>query len=412
MAFSINHHTKVITIPKADLTLLQLTPTEVRELNIPNFHTELRDWEDGPDGMPMPTTHNYYPPITVGGVALAPVIEMINGYSITFEDGLYSVNLVGANSNIADFVNRNQVSVRTANSAGLLQSREIEYNTFAGGVTIDVVRGVNGTEYPRGTPMLPVNNVSDARLIAETRGFKTLFVVGDITFGVGDDISGFLIIGQNAARSMIILQPEAICVGTEFRETVLTGTLDGSSIIRQCFAFDLEYVSGFLFQTALAGYINLGGSTTAQIFDCYADTNSVTIDVGGTGRNLNVQRFGGDIVIRNKTGVDKCEVYLTSGEITIDPTVTEGTGLELSGVGHVHNLSSVTPESDHVISGDTLRVVEAILRNKTVTDPTSGTMVVYETDGTTPKLIANLYEDAAGTTPYQGNGAERRERLQ
>jgi hypothetical protein len=54
-------------------------------------------------------------------VVLAMVIEIINGYTVTFEDGQYAVNLVGANSNVGDKVNLNDVSVRSANSAGLIR---------------------------------------------------------------------------------------------------------------------------------------------------------------------------------------------------------------------------------------------------------------------------------------------------
>jgi hypothetical protein len=39
-------------------------------------------------------------------------------------------------------------------------------------------------------------------------------------------------------------------------------------------------------------------------------------------------------------------------------------------------------------------------------------MTVYDTDGVTPLLSANLFQDAAGTTPYAGAGAERRELLE
>jgi hypothetical protein len=56
----------------------------------------------------------------LAGIILARVVELINSYTITFEDGQYAVNLTGANSNIADKVNVNQVSVRASNSAGLV----------------------------------------------------------------------------------------------------------------------------------------------------------------------------------------------------------------------------------------------------------------------------------------------------
>jgi hypothetical protein len=52
-----------------------------------------------------------------------------------------------------------------------------------------------------------------------------------------------------------------------------------------------------------------------------------------------------------------------------------------------------------------------ILRNKMITDPAAGTLTVYDDDSTTPLLSANIFKDAAGAVPYNGTGAERRERL-
>ena len=56
--------------------------------------------------------------------------------------------------------------------------------------------------------------------------------------------------------------------------------------------------------------------------------------------------------------------------------------------------------------------ISKVLRNKSVTDAATGRMTVYDDDGVTPILVANLYEDSAGATPYRGKGAERRERLE
>lgn len=61
--------------------------------------------------------------------------------------------------------------------------------------------------------------------------------------------------------------------------------------------------------------------------------------------------------------------------------------------------------------GEAVNIIAAILRNKTITDPVAGTFTVYDTDGTTVLLEGDLFQDAAGTTPYAGSGAERRERL-
>lgn len=121
MAISVNWPTGVITVPKADMTLVQSTPFEIRELNIDTFRLALDDLQDDATGQVWATTHSHNAPVTVGGVTLAAVVEMINGYTVTFEDGNYAVNLTGANSNIGDVVNLNAVSVRVANSAGLTE---------------------------------------------------------------------------------------------------------------------------------------------------------------------------------------------------------------------------------------------------------------------------------------------------
>lgn len=54
----------------------------------------------------------------------------------------------------------------------------------------------------------------------------------------------------------------------------------------------------------------------------------------------------------------------------------------------------------------------AASRNRVVTDPVAGTYTVYADDNTTPLYVADLWEDADGTVPYTGSGAERRDRLE
>lgn len=118
MALSIDRLTNVINVPQADLTLVS---AGIYQLNVDAFRLALKAIEDDEPGMPFKTTHQHNTVVTVGGVTLARVVEIINGYTVTFEDGQYAVNLVGANNNLADVANVNQVSIRSANSAGLIQ---------------------------------------------------------------------------------------------------------------------------------------------------------------------------------------------------------------------------------------------------------------------------------------------------
>ena len=118
MTISIAWGTGVITVPRADMTLLQASP-EIRELDLDVFRLALNALQDDPEGMPFLVTHTHNTEVTIAGATYARVIEIINGYTVTFEDGQYAVNMVGANSNVAEVANVNQVSVRSNNSAGL-----------------------------------------------------------------------------------------------------------------------------------------------------------------------------------------------------------------------------------------------------------------------------------------------------
>lgn len=117
MAISIAWGTKIISVPKSYLTLVS---GSVYELDMNQFRLDLKDLEDSEEGMAFPDTHRHNTEVTLAGVTYSRFVEIINGYTVTFEDGAYAVNVVGANTNIADVMNVNQVSLRTSNTAGLI----------------------------------------------------------------------------------------------------------------------------------------------------------------------------------------------------------------------------------------------------------------------------------------------------
>lgn len=120
MTISINWTTKIITVPKADLTPVSGT---LYDLDVDWFRLQLKNIEDGEEGINFPDTHRHSTAVTVAGVTYARTVEIINGYKVQFEDGMYTVRLIGANNNIFDVENgvlfQNGVSVIPTNSAGL-----------------------------------------------------------------------------------------------------------------------------------------------------------------------------------------------------------------------------------------------------------------------------------------------------
>lgn len=135
MAPSIHWGTKVITIPQADLTLVS---GSLYELDVDVFRLALKNIEDSEDGMAHLDTHRHNTAVTLSGVTYARTFEIINGYTVTFEDtgSPYTVRAVGANHNLADVTNfTSEVSLIVGNSAGLVSGG-------SGGVTsADVWQG-------------------------------------------------------------------------------------------------------------------------------------------------------------------------------------------------------------------------------------------------------------------------------
>jgi hypothetical protein len=123
MAISINHATKVISIPKADTVFVETNATtgyEVRSYDEYAFMRELADYLDSEEGATLPVAFSHNTNVTIAGVVYARALSFLAPYTITFENGSYQVKLVGGtNNNMLDVLNPNSVSVIAANSAGL-----------------------------------------------------------------------------------------------------------------------------------------------------------------------------------------------------------------------------------------------------------------------------------------------------
>lgn len=117
MSVTVDWPAKVINVPQV---YLQDKGGGIYEMDINQFRLALRDLEDDETGIAFLPTHDHNPEVVLSGTTYSRMVLIINGYTITFEDGQYAVNIKGANSNIADVLNLNQVSVRSFNAAGLI----------------------------------------------------------------------------------------------------------------------------------------------------------------------------------------------------------------------------------------------------------------------------------------------------
>jgi len=272
LSISIDWSEGIIYVPKDYTTLVQSTPTEIRDLDTNQFRLDLKALEWGFPGMGFPRTHNHVPPIAVGGIELARVVEITQDYTITFEDGPWAVNLKGSNNNILDRTNKNQVSVNPGNSAGLVTSSAIEYSEYVNGIVVDEDNGFSGTVYPVGTMRKPVNNFTDAVLIAESRGINTFLLKSDVTLSTGHDISNKILMGENPSLTSLFVESGADVVNCEIQECTVEGTLDGNTVINRCVVNSIDYMNGEIRNSIINGPIVLGGGSVAHILSCFSGT--------------------------------------------------------------------------------------------------------------------------------------------
>lgn len=119
MAITMDWDTQVINVPQADLTPLG---GGSYSLDLEQFFRDLRDIEDSEEGIGHLPMVEHITSVTLSGDTYARVIQIVNGYTVTFEDtgSPYRVFLEGANSNVLDVANLNNVSIAAKNSGGLI----------------------------------------------------------------------------------------------------------------------------------------------------------------------------------------------------------------------------------------------------------------------------------------------------
>jgi len=277
-------------------------------------------------------------------------LAILSPFQIAFQGGAIPFQTSAGNL-LGTFVNSPGAIVQINNAVGAtnLQSEDVQYASFNGGVTVDVLNQTGkaqaGTVFPAGTERQPSDNWTDALAIAQTRGFFNFWVISDTTIDSGGNYSNYRFRGGGQNLTTMTLDPAANFLNASFEQAQVTGTLDGDSHIESCIVDTLTFVSGLISNCILNSVtITLGGSQTAHFINCASGvpgTGTPIIDMGGSGQPLAMRNYNGGVTLTNKTGPESVSIDLASGQIIIDNTVTNGT-IVLRGVGKWTNKATYT----------------------------------------------------------------------
>jgi hypothetical protein len=367
MAVTIDYNTYIISVDKSDTQFVGTNPAtglEVRQLDVVIFGQLLADVQDNSPDVWAPTAYSYTQPADVGGVQLAPVLLILSPYTVTFEDGQYAINFVGGNTNLGDFVNVNQVSIRPNNSAGQTFSDVINSQSFENAsVWVDSIEGLAGTGFPRGTPSDPVNNVNDALAIAMRENLNTFHIIGQFTAIGTMPINNYHINGVTPANG-IVIGSNLVVESSSFERIAILGSVIGRGSYKDCSVgktLGLTGVEGIFDNCAIAGDIALDATATEPIIfkDCIsaiAGTAKPGLNCNGTAAGINFRRYAGGLALTNfNNPAGTMTLDLMGSEVSINSTNCTNGVLVARGVGKlVDENGDVIPTGTSTINGNLL----------------------------------------------------------
>jgi hypothetical protein len=359
---TIDWQTRVITIDRDYLGVpTQTVPSFIYSLDTDDFRLDLKELEASVAGMSHLDTHQHNTEVPLGGVIYARVIEIINGYTITFEDGQYAVNLFGSNNNIGDVVNVNQVSVRTNNAAGLIVdpgiSESLDYGEH---IIYDANNGVAGTSWPVGTYASPVNNNADLQALLDTYGRAEVVCLSDITLIQNfQDVSFVSKTGDETFYANGFKANDC-----NFNKMVVEGDFNDSKIFAtECSFNDITNVGGTIFSSILFGNIGLTPTYQMILNKCSStklDTTHVVVDmIVGVDTIFGTRGHSGPLTIIDcDTSGCSATALFESGDIILSATCSDGL-VVLGGIASVHDSSTTgcTVDVEGVIDPDTSNTI-------------------------------------------------------
>jgi hypothetical protein len=372
---------------------------------------------------------------TVGGdpisgtQSLGATFFLVNGWRIKPASADHRLQINGnifsdpAGDSVSVFPDSGSVIVENTVSNLIDQTATIatvDITAIQGAIYIDSVAGSDSND---GTKTSPVATTGQARTLADAAGVTEYIIKGPVTLDQDHDRWSFR--GDSAEFFDEITLAGFSVDESTFHDLSLLGAVDNSRIeahncnlsllsnayglFRSCVFADIFYFDNdrasrtYIFDRCLSGVAGLG----RPVMDFSQGT-----DVANFAHNVQFRAYAGGLTFKDMDTTHNMSVDLVSGTLDFEASCTAGSAV-LRGPGELIGEGGGITITDLLVRGSDLALVRKLLQNKQITDPATGTIRVYDDDGSLLYEVA-IYEDAAGTIPYSSNSSkiERREKLE
>jgi len=235
---------------------------------------------------------------------------------------------------------------------------EIQYSIFNDMITLNISGGTSGTTYPIGTPTYPVNNLEDAIIIANQRGFNKIKTLSELTIVSGQNLDEFTIMSDNWLS--VTVQSGVSLVNTNFEKVSLYGVMGGFwNVLIDCWVYDINNFCGWMrggsyVNVELAPYTieSNGLSFFDNTLPMYPDLPSIL--KMNTDTNVSITNATDSYQINSMTSGSSLDIIFNGGHLILDSTCTGGV-IEVEGIGDFEDNSTGTIlKTDELINNNSI----------------------------------------------------------
>lgn len=310
-------------------------------------------------------------------------------------------------------------------SVGLIERKLI---SFEGAVHINVEDGEIGTTFPKGTPLHPVKNWADAKVIADTNNLIEISILGDLVIGALESIAGYTLVGASPLISSIQVNGGST-LNTTIKRLTISGAMNGAAHIND--DSEINGVSNFEGEIHSSGFVlpdpgiclALAGSGSVIIINCWSEVSGAgtpIIDMGGSGRGLSLRAYSGGIKLINKTGSESVTLEYIAGQYKLASTVINGyitirgvvkKGQDDSGPGCIVDTTAavinpwaalISENLDSGTFGELMNLLRAEAVGRMDIDFSANTLTLYELDNMTVLKVFDLSSTIQTLPSYIG----------
>jgi hypothetical protein len=215
----------------------------------------------------------------------------------------------------------------------ILDQSEVSNATFAGTVTIDTVNGKAGTDFPLGNTTNPVNNLADARVIADRLNLRSYTLESSLV--LDSEHLDWRFVSGGFDHSLTLVSGVAATRGV-FEFLIVNGDAGGNRInIQNSLIGNLERFTGNATDCAIGGPVTISPGIVVMGFciSSVAGFDPVDFTVLSPSTELNMRQYSGGFSLEGMQSADsKASIDLVSGDIILGATNTQGE-IVVRGVG-------------------------------------------------------------------------------